>query len=95
MRAPKNTSPRGTGNHPKNLKSNKGKVWNEEAGVWMFPDDARMAGVETDSERIAGEVEDGLREIGGKKKPGYEKAKADLLRKQRENLKYPYLHKGD
>ena len=36
---------------------------------------ARAAGKETKSERIAAEVEEGLREIGGKKKPNYEELK--------------------
>jgi hypothetical protein len=39
---------------------------------------ARDPGAETKSERIAGEVEDSLREPGGKKKPDYKKRKKQL-----------------
>ena len=41
-------SPVGTGIHPTRLKQRverKGMVWDEGRGVWMFPDEARQAGV--------------------------------------------------
>ena len=46
---------------------------------------ARDPGAETKSERIAGEVEDGLRDPGGKKKPDYKKRKKELKRGRRQN----------
>lgn len=46
--------------------------------------EAKFAGKETVSERVAGEVEDELRYIGGLKKPGYKKNKAALKKAQKD-----------
>ena len=64
------------------------KALKEEKGTgsdydgYTFKDYKRdqKGGAETKSERIAGEVEDGLRKPGGKKKPNYKKRKKKLLK---------------
>ena len=90
---PKKSYQPGTGNHPNKLKNKyrkrqDGKIWNEEAGVWMFPDEAKMAGLGTSGRPKGSDI--------SKKWLGDEyEGTMQAITKERKRKKHPYLHKGD